>query len=34
VPSANRTATAIRKMYNKAKREGATFHGLAQEGLV
>jgi hypothetical protein len=35
-PDSGRTPGAIRKMYKKAKREGAMFHGLKrlQEGLV
>jgi len=35
-PDSNRTPSAIRKMYNKARRDGSAFHGLAkvQEGLV
>lgn len=35
-PDSHRTPGAIKKMHNKAKREGATFHGLkrVQEGLV
>ena len=35
-PDSDRTPTAIRKMYNKARREGSAFHGLkkVQEGLA